>query len=474
MAETTNQGLVERVSYMLSAPRRARQREEQLAKSNPHLLEALDRDKREGLVLAVRARWVALAIIAVFIAVLNPRWEVLYYEALIAGFALIGWAQLKSGEVGQSRRELLLLATDLALMTIVIVLPNPFSTIEAPIGLQYRFGNFAYFYVLLAAAVMAYSWRTLFAFGMWTTGLWLGAMGLAIFFGPRIPELSERMAGVFVGYEALADLYDPNIILISPRIQEVVVLIIVTGILALGSWRSRELLIRQAEMARERSNLARHFPPTIVDQMAHQDKPLGHVRSQKVAVMFTDIVGFTRFAEQHPPQKVVDMLREFHKMMEEAVFEHNGTLDKFLGDGIMATFGTPQPGPHDAANALACARDMMGRLDEWNRARRQSGQQPVDLSIGVHYGDVILGDIGSERRMEFATLGDTVNVASRLEAMTRDLSVETVVSEDLVSAVRQAKTGDGNELLDGLKAQEKRAVRGRGDPVKIWTLDRAA
>ena len=400
---------------------------------------------------------------------LNFAWEMLYYEALLAGFALIGWAQFRAGRVGQSRQELALIFCDLALLTFTMVVPNPFAAETWPTAMQYKFDNFLYFFVFLGFATMAYSWRTIIAFATWTTGLWLAALALVAAFGREIPALSESVAAALVGNERMLEFLDPNNIHIAARIQEVVVFAIVAGILALNGWRTNQLILKQSNVARERANLARHFPPTIVNELADRDQPLGDVRSQFVTVMFTDIVGFTRMTEQQSPDDVVAMLREFHGLMESAVFNNHGTLDKFLGDGIMATFGTPDPSPDDAANALKCAREMMASIDQWNRERHDDGRDPIRLSIGIHSGEVVLGDIGSERRLEFATLGDTVNVASRLEALTRDLDVRLIVSEGFVYALGAATDDQGQDLLTDFQSGGAHSLRGRDDPVKIWT-----
>ncbi len=445
-------------------------REEDFTRANQYLREALSANKRDGLLLAVRARWVALTIIALLLPYLNFNWDVLYYEILLVGFALIGWAQLRVGRVAQSRQELFLIFCDLALLTFVMVLPNPFGNEPWPTAFQYEVGEFSYFYVLLAAAAMAYSWRTLFAFGTWTTGLWLTALVLVVLFGTEIPELSQRVAVAFTGYEKMLEFVDPNDPQIPARVQEIVVFLIVAGILALNGRRTNQLIIRQAEVARERGNLARHFPPNIVDQMAERNQPLGAVRSQQVAVLFVDIVGFTRVAERRTPDEVVALLREFHGRMESAVFDHHGTLDKFLGDGLMATFGTPDPGAQDAGNAVRCGRAMLADIDLWNRERREAGAEPIEISIGLHYGLVVLGDIGSTRRLEYAVLGDTVNVASRLEELTRALGVRLAMSDDLAKAVRDDAAADAAKLLSGLGDGGPQSLRGRDEPIAVWTL----
>ena len=450
-------------------------REDDVAMADQYLLEALSRNKREGLLLAVRARWVALAVIAVFIPYLNFSWDALYYEVLLIGFVLIGWAQLRAGEVVQSRRELLLIFCDLTLMTFALAVPNPFFDGDWPTAFQYRLGEFSYFYVLLAAATMAYSWRTLFAFGSWTAVLWVLALIGVGLFGHEVPELSIKVADALVDYERMLQFLDPNELRIEERVQEIMIFLIVASILALNGKRTNSLLVRQAEVARERANLARHFPPITVDQMAGRDQPLRAVRSQQVAVMFVDIVGFTSSAERKSAKDIVVLLREFHRRMEAAVFDHGGTLDKFLGDGLMATFGNPDPGLRDAANALACGRAMLADMDAWNDERTAGGEETITVSVGIHHGNVVLGDIGSERRLEYAVLGDAVNVASRLEELTRSLGVRMAVSDDLAKAIGDEAGGneaDGEtgDALAGFTNAGPRVVRGRDEPITVWTI----
>jgi adenylate cyclase len=435
---------------------------------NSSVMAALEKDKRDGLKLAVKGRWLALLVIAVLFVYLNPAWEMLYYHGLLVGFALIGWLQMRFGRVGRSQLELFLIVCDLALMTFALVVPNPFSHTEWPVAMQYRFDNFIYFFVLLAGATMAYNWRTLFAYAWWTTGLWIAGTAWAMTREPVLPEASVRVQEALADYPQLLEFLDPNVVSIPQRVQEIVIFLIVAGILAVSGRRTNALLMRQAEATRERANLARYFPPNIVDRLADRDQPLGTVRDQRVAVMFADIVGFTRLAEHMTADETVATLREFHARLEDCVFDNGGTLDKYLGDGLMATFGTPDVSPDDAARGLQCARDMLDTMDEWNRERAATGRPPIELSLGLHYGPVVLGDIGSTRRLEFAVLGDAVNVASRLEAMTRELGVRLAVSGDLVAEIDH-ENGTGTDLLAGLTDAGRRTLRGRDEAVAVWT-----
>ena len=431
---------------------------------------ALEADKREGLRLAVKARWVALAAIAPFLVYLNTTWSVLYYEAMLVGFALIGWVQIKAGRLGKSRSELALIFCDLALMTIVLVVPNPFMPHALPVAMQYEFGGFLYFFVFLAGATMAYSWRTIAAYGVWTGVFW--AIGLVwVSFQPAtLPEISAQIQALLTNHPHVWEHVAPNDPNINLRVQEIFVFLIVAVMLAQSGKRTNNLLRRQAEAARERANLARHFPPNIVDQLAHRDQPLGAVRDQDVAVMFVDIVGFTKFAEMREAGEIVGTLREFHARMERAVFDHHGTLDKFLGDGLMATFGTPEPGPRDASNALACAWSIVKIMDQWNQERERMGAEPIRVSIGLHHGHVVIGDIGSARRLEFAVLGDAVNVASRLEGLTRALEVRVAMSGELIEAARREAVAEVGEVLERAVSVGSRELRGRGEAVAVWSL----
>ena len=142
------------------------------------------------------------------------------------------------------------------------------------------------------------------------------------------------------------------------------------------------------------------------------------------------------------------------------MFAHGGTLDKYLGDGLMATFGTPLPLEDDAARAVSCVRAMGKRMAALNAGRKADGLPEIDARFGLHFGPVVLGDIGANR-LEFAVLGDTVNVASRLEAMTRALEVQAIVSDAVIEA---AGTNDGFETVPD------QHVRGVTEPLAVWVL----
>jgi adenylate cyclase len=448
--------------------RNARLEQEERARNNAHLRHALEAEKQRGQRVAVRVRSIALIVIAILLPFMNPHWDVLYYEAIIAIFLFLGWAHLRFAKVGQSRAELALIFLDLVLLTVTLLVPNPFIAEVWPTAAQYRFEGFIYFFLFLAGSTLAYSWRTVLTVGIWGSTIWLAAMVLILVFGTTIPEMTQGIESVFSGRERLIEIFDPNEVNVSARIQEAVVFLIITVILGLKSWRSNEMLMKQSEIAAERANLSRYFPPTLVDELAHHDEPLGKVRSQDVAVLFADIVGFTQYAESHSAEQVIALLRRFHAILEEKIFAHGGTLDKYLGDGVMATFGTPNSKDGDALNALRAAIAMHQAVEEWNCQRATNQEELVHLSVGINYGNVILGDIGTERRLEFAALGDTVNVASRLEQATRAMQCAIIASRTLVERIRLENPGES--LLENLEKKSGLAIRGRREKVDTYIL----
>ncbi len=438
-----------------------------VVRATPSLDSALARDKREGLELAVRARLIACAVIAPLMFYLNPSYEALYYVGILALFAAIGWAHLNVGTVGRSRKELGLLLCDVALVTFALIVPNPFRIDIWPAPMQFRFGNFIYFFMLLSTAVLTYSWRTIVFMAGWVVIAWSAGVAWSMS-SVAHPELSQRMLSAYPDLPLIAEFLDPNTVNVPNRVQELVVFLLVAATLAAASWRSNRLVHRQAEAERERSNLARYFSPNVVETLAHSDSSLREIRAQNVAVMFVDIVGFTTYADQHEPAAVVRTLRDFLERMEREVFRHEGTLDKYLGDGLMATFGTPAAGENDAVHALRCGRDMLKAVEIWNTERKQRGEAALEIGIGIHYGPVVTGDIGVNR-LELAVIGATVNIASRLEAQTRVIGVSLVASADLVERAK-SEPGWRADDLEGLEPADPQMIRGVAEPIRTWVM----
>ena len=353
--------------------------EERLVSSeNPFLLEALRKEKLEGQRIAAWARTVALTASGILIAFQNASWSVLYFHGLLLVFIGLGWAQLRYRHGGPFPHRAALILADLVLLAVALTVPNPFAPGDFPTAMIYRFETFPYFFIILALATLAYSWRTVLTMGSAFVVIWfLAVLGVALF-GSTDPELGPRSPPPSPACPGLRDIVDPNSVVWSIRVQEMVIFFLVSAILALRGQRSNALLIRQASIAAERANLSRYFPPSLVDELAAASSDVGAVRSQEVAVLFADIVGFTQLAERERPETVIQLLRSCHGVIEQAIFSNGGTLDKYLGDGVMATFGTPRVSPADCANALAAARDIVDGVAV--RQRRAGDVRPAAIA----------------------------------------------------------------------------------------------
>jgi class 3 adenylate cyclase len=160
---------------------------------------------------------------------------------------------------------------------------------------------------------------------------------------------------------------------------------------------------------------------------------MGGVR-QKVCVLFSDIRGFTTRSEKEQPEQIVALLNRYFEEMAQAVHAHNGTLDKFIGDGLMAFFGVPGESSNPARDALAAAQDMLRRLKELNLRLAADGIPEVEIGIGLHLGEAVVGHVGSSQRHEYTAIGDVVNLAARLEGLTKDAGFPLVCSQEVMDA----------------------------------------
>ena len=192
--------------------------------------------------------------------------------------------------------------------------------------------------------------------------------------------------------------------------------------------------LREATL-QERSNnlLGRYFSPEVRDEIEKNKLDFNQTseKEQNIAVMFTDISDFTKLSEGLEPKKVLDLLSEYQTKMVAAVFQNGGSVDKFIGDSVMATFGTPVSRGNDAQNALNCIRQMQISMREWEKERTDNGLPTIKHRVGVHYGSCFVGNVGSEDRVEFTVIGDTVNVASRICEACKDVESDVLISEEV-------------------------------------------
>src|SRR5215475_5400514 len=228
--------------------------------------------------------------------------------------------------------------------------------------------------------------------------------------------------------------------------------------IAVENVRAHERLAKE-EVAR--ANYSRFLPEYVVKQMLDNPESfkLGGV-SQTITILFADIRGFTRLSEHAPPEKIVGLLNRYFSAMTDIIFAHGGTLDKYLGDGLMALFGAPTATPEDASNALNAAVAMQRRVLSINQELRQEGFLEIGVGMGLHTGEVTVGYVGSERRSEYTAIGDTVNTSSRLESNAQ--GGEILISDATAKAAHSRYK---------LQPREAIMVKNRQQPVNLWEVD---
>ncbi|MDJ0948544.1 MAG: adenylate/guanylate cyclase domain-containing protein [Alphaproteobacteria bacterium] len=427
-------------------------------------------EERQGLMLAAKTRTIALLVILLWQIFDNPESGLAYvYDlASVASFAVLGLLQFTCARqrFHMGVLKYVFVAVDCALLALLLAAENPFSDLAVPPAFAMHGSPFTFFFVFLMQAAFSLRPRLVLWCGLCIvlarSGMLLWVVGQpGVVTNLDLPDLTLP--------SLIAAASNPNFVFLGHWAIEVIVALIVAAGLAVVVARSRQLVETRSMAERARASLARYFSPNVVDRLSGTQDWLGTVKEQNAAVLFADIVGFTRLCERETPDGVIALLRDYHDRLGRAVFDNGGTLDKYIGDGLMATFGTPAPHPEDARNALHCALDMVSALETWNAERTASGAQPVRVGIGLHYGPVIAGDIGNERRLEYSVIGDTVNIASRLEQLTRRLHSPLVVSDQLVQAVR-ANDQDPGRLLARLTEAGGQEIRGREGDVPVWVL----
>ncbi|MBV8534743.1 MAG: adenylate/guanylate cyclase domain-containing protein [Alphaproteobacteria bacterium] len=253
--------------------------------------------------------------------------------------------------------------------------------------------------------------------------------------------------------------------LMSPyfHISKAMVMVLCGVVAGLVAVQLRRKFTRAVEetFARERvTNLfGQHVSPEVVDQLLDQPAEIGG-ETRQVCVMFLDIRNFTAQARARAPSEVVDFLNDNFAFMIEAVDRHHGIINKFLGDGFMAVFGAPLEDRDAVRNAVLAARDILVEID---RRGLESADWPLRIGIGLHSGPAVTGTIGSPRRKEFTAIGDTVNLASRLEQMNKEFGTHLLVSDAVMTALGSDAPKDAT-LMSGV------TVKGYNEPMRVWKL----
>ncbi|KSV72432.1 hypothetical protein N183_26560 [Sinorhizobium sp. Sb3] len=247
---------------------------------------------------------------------------------------------------------------------------------------------------------------------------------------------------------------------LPPYIMRAVMLMLMGLVTALAMARSRRLLIRIARETAKRANLARFLPAEIVPLVGDNDVATWRQgRRQQGTILFVDIRGFTAYAEKLDPARLSVFISSFRRRVMRATEASGGVIDKFIGDGALIVFGIPEPRKDDCARAITCAQSILSLVDQWNTKR--GFDPPIRVGIGIHSGEMYYGLVGDEHRLEFTVLGDTVNVAAKIEQATKRFDATLLASETVVMQAGQQHAW---------VAVSREPLGGRGEHVALYTF----
>lgn len=284
--------------------------------------------------------------------------------------------------------------------------------------------------LLVAANMLRFSWRVT---------IWAAVVAYAAFLTATTAALGWRSSYAIQG----------------------LIFAVLVALLLVTSRRFRQVLLR----VKERDAFARFLPAPAVERVSRDPTALNLGGEElEATVLFSDLRGFTALSSSLSAPRVVEMLNEYFREMVDEVFLWEGTLDKFIGDGLCAVFGPPLSPQEQATRALRCAMGMLARLKTLNAARRDRGERELRIGIGIHCGPVVAGNIGSPARMEYTHIGDTVNTASRIEGLTKKFGRPVVASQAVADRL-------GAEHLFQLRPLPRVRVKGKSRPLRVVSVE---
>ena len=306
--------------------------------------------------------------------------------------------------------------------------------------------------------------------------VWLIPLVLA-FGALRFNPLQQAYVTILLGFGLLAiavwttswvDASEPNfpatmnrLFQAPPNVMRLGMVLLAGIILTVAVSRTRRLLSQAIEENRRRIHLTRYLPPELVEELSDKGtEELRRGQRREVAVLFVDIRGFTRRSQGLAPAALSDFVTRFRSCVTDATSAHAGIVDKFIGDAALVVFGLNDNGENHAGNAMACARRLHANIESWNAAAG-SDSEAVRIGIGIHWGEVFCGAVGDDSRLEFTVLGDAVNVAARIEELTKSVPSWLIVSGELLAAVEESDRQDWQAIKEN-------SLRGRDKPIELF------
>ncbi|MDP6873726.1 MAG: adenylate/guanylate cyclase domain-containing protein [Alphaproteobacteria bacterium] len=300
-------------------------------------------------------------------------------------------------------------------------------------------------FVLLAGGAAALGWLLMLYYALYTS--------------------QEPNMGVTRDYIAYMT---SNMILIGAEFDKVITILLSTAILAIALWRARRLLVQAVVEGQAHHDLERFFAPEIADRIVHAEQRIeaGQGQIRRAAVLVCDIRGFTPLAMGMDPAHLMALLADYQGRMVNVIQAHGGSIDKFMGDGIMATFGAALPTETYAADALRCIADLGAAAADWRAERQAAGEPPLEIGFSAAAGALVFGAVGDGERLEFTVIGEPVNLAAKLEKANKVQAVSALTTADTLELAL------AQDYLPPAPLEQRPAhlVDGAGEPVDLVVL----
>jgi adenylate cyclase len=408
--------------------------------------------------------WVQLAVVATFgtLYLIAPKtFRNTSFEPVPWALALYGLFTLLRLALAHRLRLpswflTLSIAIDIALLMVLIW--SFHLQYEQPASFYLKAPTLLYLFIFISLRALRFEARYVLLAGLLGALGWLLMLYYAVRFDPARPMITRN----YVEY------LTSNAILIGAEFDKIISILVVTGILAVVISRARALLQRAVVEGTAARELSRFFAPAIAQQITSAKDSIraGEGVVREAAILFLDVRGFTKLAGEVGPNEILKLLAEYQARLVPIVQQHGGSIDKFLGDGILATFGAAVETKTFAADAIRAVDGVMRAVEDWNLERARQGRPSIGVGAAVASGRVIFGAVGDATRLEYTVIGDPANLAAKLEKHTKAERVRALAARaSFVLAMAQGYQPPGS-----YEERQARRVEGVGEPVDLVVL----
>lgn len=421
--------------------------------------DAIERQQTQSEILIA---WVQMFIVITFSTLysLSPKTfssdamfaPVPYALAAYGIFSLFRLGLAYSGRVGPVFLSLSVIADIVLLMFLIWSFHVQY---EQPASFYLKSPTLLYVFIFIALRALRFEAGYVLLAGASAAIGWIILLGYAVFFDDGMSNVTRDYVVYTMSHK----------ILLGAEFDKVISIVVVTLILALVIVRAQKLLINSVAQATAAEDLSRFFSPEIADQITHSESWIepGTGEARTAAILHCDLQGFTKLSMDRPANEVISLLAEYQSRMVPVIQQHGGTIDKFLGDGILATFGAAVSTDHYAADCLRAMEDLVDEAGHWSRDREAEGKLAMKIRFTSAVGPIVFGAVGDDSRLEYTVIGEPVNLAAKLDKHAKDEKANAVTTRGAVDTAQL----QGYSPRANLETRKSRSVDGVSGTVDL-------